>query len=298
MLIQTEIGLERFFQGIAYIEAHLWEDFSLEDVAGAAAWSPYHYARLFRAVANDSVMAYARRRRLTEAALRIVLEKERLIDIALDCQFGSQEAFTRAFAKQMGLPPGNLRNTRQLPFMRLQSPVTLEMLNHINNRSISMKPEIIEFAGASIIGIPRNFTFSDSLGIAALWGEYEKRVENAVSKKPTRFYGAVYDIDHENGKMVYMAAIGVGDYNYVPEGFERLELVAGTYAKFTHHSSGIENLAEEIKQTYTYIFGKWLPSSKYRHTPLPEFESYDDSFDMDNATGEVDIYIPVVLKNK
>ena len=194
--------MERFFRGITYIEDHLWDGFSLEDVAGASAWSPYHYARLFRLVTDDSVMAYARRRRLTEVAKRLVLEEERLLDLAMDCQFGSQEAFTRAFVKQMGIPPGNLRNSRQLPFLNLQAPITLKMLNHMQNRGITMKPKIVTLDEIEIVGLAKRFNFNDGSEIVKLWGAFREMCAEIGDIAPLPAYGAVYDVDHENEDMM------------------------------------------------------------------------------------------------
>ncbi len=295
MSVQTITGMARFFRGISYIEDHLWEEFSLDDVAGAAAWSPYHYARLFRLVADDSVMAYARRRRLTEAAKRIVLGQDRLLDLALDCQFSSQEAFTRAFAKQMGVPPGNLRNSRQFPAMKLQTPITLKMLTHIQRKSITMKPEIVTLDKVELVGLAERFSFNESMKINALWVNFRQQCQQIGGITEFPAYGAAYNVDHENGDMNYIAAVPKAAYQKIPAGFEAITLNAGKYAKFTHTASGRDNFAEEVKETYTYIYGTWLPASNYDYQGA-EFEYYDGRFEGEDLKGEVDILIHVKEK--
>ena len=75
--------MKRFQRGIDFIEGHLFEPFTLDEVASAAALSTYHFARTFRVLVGETVMDYARRRRLTLAAVRLVEEDIRLIDLAL-----------------------------------------------------------------------------------------------------------------------------------------------------------------------------------------------------------------------
>ncbi|MCM3750039.1 AraC family transcriptional regulator [Paenibacillus pasadenensis] len=91
------------------MEAHLEENLTLERIAAEAGFSAYHFHRVFRRHTGLSIGDYLRARRLSLAS-RLLLESDRsILDLALDCRFESQEAFTRAFKKQYGLPPGRYR---------------------------------------------------------------------------------------------------------------------------------------------------------------------------------------------
>ena len=92
----------------AYIDSHLNEPISLTQLARAAGYSPWHAARAFKALVGEPPLNYIRKRRLSEAALRL-RDGGRVIDVALDFLFGSQEGFTRAFHRAFGLPPGRYR---------------------------------------------------------------------------------------------------------------------------------------------------------------------------------------------
>ena len=46
---------------------------------------------------------------MADAASALVRTDARILDIALDCQFSSQEAFTRAFRRYYGMTPGEYR---------------------------------------------------------------------------------------------------------------------------------------------------------------------------------------------
>ena len=78
--------------------------------ASVAGFSPYHFSRLFTARFGMSVMSYVRDCRLQAAALRLTGDvPPPLTQLAFDCGFESQEAFTRAFRRRYGAPPGQFK---------------------------------------------------------------------------------------------------------------------------------------------------------------------------------------------
>lgn len=93
-----------------YIESHLKAPVTLEALARLAAFSPHHYHRIFQALVGEPVMEYVRRRRLSEAGREMLADPtKRMLDLALEYQFSSQEAFIRAFRKCFGMTPGEFR---------------------------------------------------------------------------------------------------------------------------------------------------------------------------------------------
>lgn len=98
-------------RAVLFIEERLDEDIGFREVAAEAAYvSPWHFHRIFEAVLGLTVTEYIRERRLSVAALRLVETEDRVVDIALDALYDSQEAFTRAFKRRFGLPPGATAN--------------------------------------------------------------------------------------------------------------------------------------------------------------------------------------------
>lgn len=96
-------------KAIDWIESHLHGPISADQVADIAGFSKYHFHRIFQKAIGMSVSEYIRMRRLANAASILLHTDARIIDIALDFQFESQEAFTRAFKKVYHLPPGQYR---------------------------------------------------------------------------------------------------------------------------------------------------------------------------------------------
>lgn len=97
-----------------WIEKNLHRNIYLEDVATASNFSKFHFHRIFRTTINISVDDYIRMRRLAVASVKLIHSDERIIDIALEVQFNSQEAFSRTFKKVYGLSPGEYRKMMRL----------------------------------------------------------------------------------------------------------------------------------------------------------------------------------------
>jgi len=102
------------------IEDHLAEPITLEQLASAAGYSPWHASRVFRQQVGMAPFEYLRARRLSMAALRLRDHPGRVLDVALDSAFGSHEGFTRAFSRQFGMNPAEY--SKRTPPVRLFLP--------------------------------------------------------------------------------------------------------------------------------------------------------------------------------
>ncbi len=89
----------------SFIESHLKEPITLHKLAGAAGYSPWHAAKLFKELTGKSPFEYIRTVRLSRAAVRLREENLKVVDVAFDFVFDSHEGFTRAFSKEFGLSP-------------------------------------------------------------------------------------------------------------------------------------------------------------------------------------------------
>lgn len=105
----TELDLKDNIEAVArmqaFIEGHLNEPVTLNQLAKAAGYSPYYASRVFKSMVGKSPFEYLRQRRITEAARVLREGQTRIIDVAFDFVFDSQEGFTRAFSKAFGITP-------------------------------------------------------------------------------------------------------------------------------------------------------------------------------------------------
>jgi len=88
-----------------YIDEHIKEPITLNQLARAAGYSQWHTVRIFKELLDKTPFEYLRALRLSKAAMLLRDQQPRIIDVALDFVFDSQEGFTRAFSKQFGISP-------------------------------------------------------------------------------------------------------------------------------------------------------------------------------------------------
>lgn len=91
-------------EAVAYIHAHVVEDFTLHDLASAVQSSPYHLARVFHRHVGMPPAHYRRALRVL-AAQRLLCSGERPADVALACGFYDQSHLNRHFKSIVGVTP-------------------------------------------------------------------------------------------------------------------------------------------------------------------------------------------------
>ena len=88
-----------------FIESHITEPITLNMLANAAGYSPWHAARVFKELTGKTPFDYIRELRLARAAERLRGEDMKVVDVAFDFVFESHEGFTRAFSRHFGMSP-------------------------------------------------------------------------------------------------------------------------------------------------------------------------------------------------
>lgn len=96
----------RINRGLDYVAGNLRGDLSLDAVAQAACFSPFHFHRVFKSLMGETLGQFVKRQRL-ERALYVMSHSPRrsLTDVALDCGFASSSDFSRSFKQRFGVPP-------------------------------------------------------------------------------------------------------------------------------------------------------------------------------------------------
>ena len=95
-----------------HIAAHIEDDLTLEELANAAGYSPFHFARKFTLAMGISPHRYISRLRLDKAMTQLATGRVALAQIALDANFSSQASFTRAFHRATGMTPKEYQRQR------------------------------------------------------------------------------------------------------------------------------------------------------------------------------------------
>jgi AraC family transcriptional regulator len=95
-----------------YIDANLKKDISLEDLAGIAGYSLFHFARKFTAAMGIAPHRYISQARIKVAMAELAAGKLPLAEIAFKAHFSSQASFTRAFRRATSMTPLEYRRRR------------------------------------------------------------------------------------------------------------------------------------------------------------------------------------------
>ena len=115
--------LARVTRTLRTIERELAGDLTLNGLAKLAGLSPYHFLRTFERLTGLTPHQYVRRARLREAAMRLVGERTKVIDIAFESGFGDVSNFNRAFRTEFSSSPsahrdGNSNHRKTVLFSR------------------------------------------------------------------------------------------------------------------------------------------------------------------------------------
>jgi AraC family transcriptional regulator len=291
--------LRQIQRAVDYIEDHLYEDLSVGTIAKVAGFSKWHFQMVFSSAVGDTLKEYIRKRRLTAAIIALGTTERRILDIALDAGFESQESFTRAFKTMFHKTPGDCRkgNAKSVMF-RNKPKITMEYLDHLY-RGVNMEPVLQFVEEKKVIGIGARFISAlspdrnNSTVIPHLWAEYNPRGQEISARLSFADMGVVVCIDDAKEKShpdecYYMACAEVTSTEEIPQGMTTMTIPAGNYAVFTHRGT-----IAKIDFTMNFIYGSWLPKSNRKLREAPEMEVYDHRFRPNSDESEFDIYIPI-----
>lgn len=90
-------------------------DLSVAGLARVAGMSPFHFHREFRAQVGEPALAWVRRIRIERAASLVAWSAWPIARVAQATGYQTQAAFTRAFTRRFGVPPGTFRAQRAQP---------------------------------------------------------------------------------------------------------------------------------------------------------------------------------------
>lgn len=100
---------QRLARVLEHIDAHLGERCPLEELAGVAHLSAFHFSRMFRRSTGRSPHAYLLARRLERGREMLADPGVPIAQIAWLVGFRTQSHFTNAFRRAFGIAPGGYR---------------------------------------------------------------------------------------------------------------------------------------------------------------------------------------------
>lgn len=258
-------------KAVQYMEEHLKDDISAQDVSEQIFLSPVHFQKGFQVMTGYSVAEYIRNRRLYLAALDLCEQDKKVIDVALEYGYETPESFTKAFTRFHGVTPTAIKQGGDI---KTFLPLSIKVEVQGGNR---MDYKIRRLFGFKVIGFAKEFSFENAYEeIPKFWDEIcEKYANNVYAGNPpaNEYEKALMDncigeygvcIDDEaiagKGKFCYLIA---GKYTggEVPEGMMLYEFPQEEWAIF----DCVGAIPNALQSLNTRIFKEWLPGN-------PEFE--------------------------
>ncbi len=252
----------RIARAMALVAADPARTPTLEELASAAAFSPYHFHRIYRALTGETPGETLARERLSRAAALLLQEDAPVARIARLCGYGSAAALTRAFRSAYGVPPAAYRATRGIG----TAHPTLKPSEETNGMFEITIREEQALRLASIAHRGPYPEIAHAFNRLAAWGKARGLVGAG-----TRFLGLYYDDPHTvpAARLRSEAAMTVGPEVAAEDGVRILELPPARLAVLV-----FKGPYAELETPYTWLYRDWLPTSGEEPADAPAREEY------------------------
>lgn len=249
----------RLLRVVKMIWQHADQNYTLEQLADAAHFSPYHFHRIYREMMGETVAATQQRLRLLRAARQLACADDIPLErVARRAGFSSSAAFVRAFAATHGQTPGAYRRQR------------IALLQDQINQELNMY--IVQFRTLSN---PIHLAAQAHQGPYIQIGEAFSRLQIAKPYLPVTDSKRWFALYHDDPQSVAAAQLRshacfeVAETGELPAPLTRQAIPVGRYAVIEHVGP-----YSELETAYHWFFGVWLPASAEKPANVPIIEQY------------------------
>ncbi|NLW88814.1 MAG: AraC family transcriptional regulator [Clostridiaceae bacterium] len=282
--------IESIGEAIRYIEDHITEELSMEQIAGRVFLSPFYFQKGFSMLCGFTVGEYIRLRRLTLAGSELCMTDNKIIDIAVKYGYDSPDSFTKAFTRFHGFTPTAIR--KEGAMMKSFAPLKIEF---ILKGGFIMDYRVMEKDAFTVLGASKRFKYDGSkTEIPAFWSEHH---QSGKGKIVCGMYGICIDESMGTDEFEYLIADNYNPASEVPEGFVTRTIPKHTWAVFPCKGA----MPDAIQTVNHQIFSEWLPNCKeYEIAAGYNVEMYDDPTKYPKGLQDenyyTEIWIPVKKK--
>jgi len=257
---QTERSYrERVARVVAAIVADPLAEHGLEQLAGIAHFSPFHFHRIYRGITGETVMTTIRRARLAKAAQLLGSGKDSVTQIGMEVGYDSPQAFSRAFQQFTGLAPRDF-----------QKKIGIVTMQDKTDQELSLNVQIVERPAYQVQALRHR-------GPPSTIPHTFLRMAAHIGERTTDTWFGVMIGDHEDdednieGCLYHAAVSGLGDTQVHPD-MQLMTIPGGRYALHT-----LVGPYTQINAVLTALYSTWLPQSGYVPDDRPTLERYLNS---------------------
>jgi AraC family transcriptional regulator len=279
---------QRVNRVIDHVRTHLAEELSLATLARVAAFSPFHFHRVFRAVTGETLFGFIQRQRIEKAASALRQHSGlSTLAVALDHGFASAATFARAFRARFGMTATQWRaggaerwRARQRrgrkPGKSLRKSGKARRAGRADTprhrRREEPMPVQVRDLPAFHVTYMRYVGPYGAHGIPALW----RRLRTWMAP---RGLGAPalprLGVAHDDPAITAAERCHYDACVVVPPGFEPDRRVNVTdVAAGLHAVAAFAGTAHDIERAWDHVFAAWLPGSGYEPDDRPGYELY------------------------
>lgn len=277
----TTLDYEQRLQKVLdHIADHIGDPLSLDHLAEIACFSPFHFHRIYRGMTGETVADTIRRLRLHRAAADLLQGSLPIARIATAAGYGSVAAFTRSFGAAYGTTPalyrsqGGLVPYRHPTFKEKTMSYPVE-IRHEQPLQLACFPHLGDYQ-----------KIGDAFGKLDAWAG-----ARGLFVPGTRLIGVYYD-DPSCTPLAELrshAGISVAPGTPLDGMVETVHLQGGRYAVLTHKGP-----YAELPNSYTWLFGTWLPQSGLEADDRPCFEDYlNDPRQLPPSEWLTEVFLPL-----
>lgn len=294
--------LRRIHRMQDHVESNIDNPFTLEELAGVAGFSKFHFHRIFRGMTGETLLHFVNRIKLERAAAFLAHRHDLTItSIAYQFGFTDPAIFSRAFAANFGMSPSEYR--RQFSKIRKAlseaRPYNGDLsLFEQSDRQGTVRGDIELLAMADLRVLYVRYTGSYT-GLAAAFPGMLAKLFAFASQHNLLEPGktAVLSIFHDNPEFTdetqlrtsLCASIPCGAM--VPEDGEIGSMVISSGEYAVGHFNILQS---EFGAAWDFMYGEWLSNSNFQPRDSFPFELYrSDPDDRPGGKQQVDIYLPV-----
>ena len=231
-----------------YIETHLYEDITTQDLALKCGVPERSLWRYFKNIGGYSVTEYIRMRRVHKAARQ--MRHGSSVDGAFNASFfRSRSNFIEAFTTYYGISPWEFEKTRGMALMR-EPKIMKRPAFHIVGY-VFKGTELIDWEESGAYYIIQDFPEVSSREWARIGGGFD-------------MVGTWMKRDGEN---YYIFGPGVKEVRYIPKPLGTLAVPGGEFAVFPVEKpkrvGDSAVICENVQATWYFALKQWLPDSDY-----------------------------------
>lgn len=294
--------LRRIHKVQDYIEQHLGQSLSVEELADTAGFSKYHFSRIFQGILHEPLAHYVNRIRMERALFLLAHRADKnMTDIAYELGLSDSAVFSRAFKNYYGVSPREYR--KEYSKNRKDSYLLSEY-----NKSTAKK----EWAG-NPYPVTGQITIENlkekQVAYVRHTGTYETLAKEYVHLIQALFNHAeeqhllvegknwVLAMYHDNPEFGEESQFRTSLCLTLPEDIKvqedgilgRMKLEGGLYAV-----GHFQILKEQYSDAWNYMYQEWIMGSGYVPRDYNPFEVYRNiPFEGESHIHEVDIYVPI-----